>query len=108
MLIVEAPWKDNITSYTTNKGDEIAMCIRSKEKEDQGDIHKLDKLMYVAIHELAHVMSSSYSIKSHNDEFYRNFKFLLHFAKEHNLIKKVDYFSNPEQYCGIKISEKLI
>lgn len=104
--IVEAPWKKNITSYTTNKGEEIALCIRSKMHDKQ--IHELDLILYVAIHELAHVMSSTFSTKSHNREFYKHFGFLLSIAQEIGIITKTDYFNQPEEYCGISVRERII
>ena len=107
--LVEAPWKDGVTSYTTNKGQEIAMCLRSKSRTSPGKLHDMDTLTYVAIHEMAHVMAKSYSTgKSHNKEFYDNFRFLLHVAHENELIKKTNYLFQPEEYCGIMIAEKLI
>ena len=109
LVLVESPWQDDVTSYTTNKGEEIALCLRSKEEDNLGEIHEIDMIMYVAIHEMAHVMAESYIAgKSHNAEFYDNFGFLLSVAREKQLIDKTDYASVPEMYCGLRISEKII
>ena len=59
-------------------------------------------LMFVALHELAHVMTKSIG---HTDEFWNNFKFLLKHAAENNLYKKHDFRKKPEKYCGTTITD---
>jgi hypothetical protein len=44
--------KNNSTSYTINKGDEMAICLRSKKDKN---IHDLNEIMYVVIHEISHI-----------------------------------------------------
>ena len=59
-------------------------------------------LTFVAIHELAHVMSKSIG---HKTEFWENFKFLLKDAVKMGLYKAVDYKKKPKEYCGMTITD---
>ena len=73
--VVEANHEDNSTSYTINKGEEMHVCLREKDKHTK--LHDMNTLMFVVLHELAHVMSDSVG---HNKEFKDNFKFILNKA----------------------------
>jgi hypothetical protein len=50
--IRESTNDNSFTSYTVNKGEEMVFCIRSKK---DNKIHDINELMYVAIHEIAHI-----------------------------------------------------
>ena len=50
--IMETPADEKNTSYTINKGEKIVICLRSKFLNE---IHDINTIMYVVIHELAHV-----------------------------------------------------
>ena len=97
--IVEVGKGSKYTSYSINKGEKIVLCLRSRD----GNNKLIDEntLMFVATHELAHVMTLSVG---HTDEFWNNFKFLLKNAIKMNLYKDVDYSKNPQKYCGIVVS----
>jgi hypothetical protein len=41
----------------------------------------------------------------HTDEFWQNFKFLLENAVELKLYTPVDYKKEPENYCGMDITD---
>jgi hypothetical protein len=89
------------TAYSENKGEKIAFCLSKKK----GDVNKLidsNTLTFVAIHELSHVMSSTIG---HNDEFWNNFKFLLEHAVELKIYEPTDYKKEPEDYCGMTITD---
>ena len=58
-------------------------------------------LTFVALHELSHIASKSIG---HTEEFWSNFKFILHEAEEIGIYKVVDYSKNNVQYCGMKIT----
>lgn len=88
------------TAYSENKGEKLAFCL-NKEKNGTKLID-INTLSFVAIHELAHVMTLS---EGHEQEFWQNFKFLLEQAKASNIYQPVDYKKNPEPYCGIDISD---
>ena len=96
--MVEAKHEANSTSYTINKGEEIHVCLR--EKDDSKAIHDLNLLMFVVLHEMAHLMSDSIG---HNSEFRDNFKFILKEASKINIYKIDDYSQNPMSYCGLRV-----
>ena len=75
------------------------LCIRQKNRDKT--LHEHNLLMFVIIHELAHVASESVG---HNTEFYRNFKFLLKEAAEHGIYNPVNFAKSPKKYCGIKVT----
>tara|TARA_B100000963_G_scaffold360371_1_gene391022 strand:+ start:52665 stop:53207 length:543 start_codon:yes stop_codon:yes gene_type:complete len=88
------------TAYSENKGEKIAFCTTTKKKGNK----LIDKntLMFVALHELAHVASKSIG---HTTEFWQNFKFLIENAKVINIYNPVDYKNKPTEYCGMTISD---
>lgn len=98
--IKETDITDSGTSYSINKGSEMSLCIRDKNDKDY-KIHELNLIMFVVLHELAHIMSKSYG---HNEEFGDNFVFLLEEANQAGVYSNEDYSSSNRDYCGIKIT----
>ena len=88
------------TAYSENKGEKIAFCLDKKKNGKQ--LIDQNTLMFVAIHELSHVATKSIG---HTDEFWNNFKFLLKEAESINIYNPVDYKKNPQEYCGMKITD---
>lgn len=88
------------TAYSENKGEKIAFCL--DKKKDGTKLIDLNTLTFVAIHELSHVMTKT---EGHNREFWANFKFLLINAKDANIYNPVDYKKEPEDYCGMTITD---
>lgn len=86
------------TSYSVNKGEKLVFCIR---KKDTQELIKLNTILFVAIHELAHLMSISIG---HTDEFWNNMRFILRDAIKYKIYKEQDFRKKPEPYCGIKIT----
>lgn len=97
--IEESPMEKDVSSYTINKGELISMCVRHKKKNKT--FHDYQTLLFVLIHELAHVASIS---KGHNREFMTNFKFLLEHAVESKMYYAQDYSNSPITYCGVKVT----
>lgn len=90
------------TSYSVNKGEKIVMCLRSRGGPDEnGDIERFNTLMYVALHELAHLVTDEVG---HTAAFWENFRWLLAEAGEAGVYTPVDYSREPEEYCGISIT----
>jgi len=89
-----------LTAYSENKGEKIAFCL-NKTKHGETLID-LNTLTFVAIHELSHLMTPSVG---HKQEFWKNFKFLLQNAKDAGIYDPVDYKKNPENYCGMTITD---
>ena len=60
-------------------------------------------MMFVAIHELAHLMSKSIG---HTAEFWDNMRFLLEKGISTGLYNHIDFGKHPEDYfVGIKITD---
>ena len=89
------------TAYSENKGEKIAFCLNT-QKENNETLIDIDTLSFVAIHELAHVMTLSIG---HKQEFWDNFKFLLENAKEAGIHTPRNYKDEPAEYCGMKITD---
>ena len=89
-----------LTAYSENKGEKIAFCLNKNKVED--DLIDLNTLTFVAIHELAHIMTKT---EGHKQEFWENFKFLLEQAKAANIYNPVDYKKKPKEYCGMTIND---
>lgn len=99
---VRAP-SSSLTSYTINKGDEIVLCLRDP---NTSQLHSLDKLTYVLIHEIAHIGCPEIG---HTPLFKKIFSDLLKVAVfKARILEKTDYASAPDQYCGIVINESLL
>jgi predicted metal-dependent hydrolase len=98
--ISESTPHEKYTSYSVNKGEKIIFCLRAKNKGEQ--LVKENVIVFVALHELAHVMTKSVG---HTDEFWTNFQFLLKIAVKLQLYKNTNYNNNPVDYCGTKITD---
>jgi len=88
------------TAYSENKGEKIAFCLNKQKNGTK--LIDINTLTFVAIHELAHVMTKS---EGHEQIFWQNFKFLLEQAKNANIYEPVDYKKNPQPYCGMDITD---
>jgi len=88
------------TSYSVNKGEKIVFCIRSKDKEARLEDENL--LMFVALHELGHIMTLS---TGHTEEFWDNFRYLLKEAIKIGVYSKHNFKAKPEKYCGTQITD---
>lgn len=88
------------TAYSENKGEKLAFCLNTTKKGNT--LIDENTLMFVAIHEVAHIMTKSIG---HKPEFWNNMKFLLENAKEIGVYQPEDYKKNPRSYCGMKITD---
>jgi predicted metal-dependent hydrolase len=101
-LIYENDPKSDLTSFSVNKGEEIAFCLKSKKT---GNIHDENLIMYVALHEMAHIACPEIG---HGELFKKIFKFLTEQAIELGIYKYDDYDSKPVEYCGMILSSNII
>jgi hypothetical protein len=101
--ISEGTDKTNYTSYSINKGEKIVFCLRSRDGKDT--LVDLNTVMYVAVHELGHLMTEEIG---HPTSFWTNFRILLKEAITLGLYKKVDYAAQPVKYCGIHIKSSVV
>lgn len=99
--IMETPQDEKYTSFTVDKRV-IYYCLRSKFDDS---IHDMNTLMYVVLHENAHVQSDSIG---HTSEFKKNFKFLLERGIEIGIYEPIDYRIHQQFYCGMTINEFLL
>jgi hypothetical protein len=97
------PTDITLTSYVHNKGEKIIMCLR--KIENRNTFYNINTLKFVAIHELAHMMTRSFG---HENDFWEAFKFILSEASYLNMINIIDYSKSPEPYCGIIIKSSPI
>ena len=88
------------TAYSENKGEKLAFCTTTTKKGDT--LIDPNTLMYVAIHELGHLMTKSIG---HTQEFWQNFKFLLQNAVKIKIYNPVNYKKKNKNYCGMKITD---
>ena len=98
--ISESTPNNKYTSYSVNKGQKIVFCLRAKSKDEK--LVEENVIMFVAIHELAHIMTKSVG---HTEEFWNSFRILLRVAIELKLYKNHDYGTAPVDYCGTKITD---
>lgn len=89
-----------LTAYSENKGQKIAFCLN--KKKGGTELIDMNTLMFVAIHELAHIMTLSIG---HKQEFWENFKFLLQGATEIKIYVPEDYKVKPKEYCSMMIKD---
>ena len=101
-LIYENDPTSNLTSFSVNKGEEIALCLKSKKT---GFLHDINLMMYVTIHEMAHIACPEIG---HGELFKKIFKFLCEQAIALNIYKYDDYQNNPIEYCGMVLSSNIL
>jgi hypothetical protein len=100
--IYEGDGENDLTSYSVNKGEELVFCLKSKERNK---LHNINLLMYVAIHEMAHMACPEIG---HGNLFKKIFRFLAEEAIKLNLYQMDDYASNPVEYCGMKLTSSIL
>lgn len=86
----EIPLRDGDSAYTENK-EVITLCLNNPDTKQAYDINVL---MYVALHELAHVISKS---QGHGEEFKNNFALLLRKGAEIGIYNPKQPI--PASYC---------
>jgi len=98
--ITESPKSNKYTSYSINKGEKIVFCIR--QKNDTEELVDENTVTFVAIHELAHIMTKSVG---HTEEFWDNFKRLLKESVKIGIYDRENYTNDPKEYCGIQVTD---
>ena len=98
--ISETGKNSKYTSYSVNKGEKIVLCLRARDDDEK--LIDENTLMFVSLHEIAHVMNKSIG---HKEDFWKNFKFLLENAIKLKIYTYENYSKNPKKYCGILITD---
>lgn len=85
----------NFSSFTVNKGEEIVLCMRTRDAEDR--IYDENLLFYVLLHELAHIACIT---NDHTAEFNATFEYLMKQAE-----KYTDFVRSSAKvhYCGVDV-----
>jgi predicted metal-dependent hydrolase len=103
VIIHESSINSKYTSYSVNKGEQLIFCVRTSKTGNS--IHDMNLMMYVVLHEMAHVGCPEYG---HTPLFKKIFAFLCHRAIEINLYEKIDFREDPSEYCGMTITDSII
>jgi hypothetical protein len=98
---IESTPDEEHTSSTINKGESIRMCLRQREGGDESLVNE-NILLFVAIHELAHVCTESVG---HGPDFWNNFGWLLKEAEALGIYKYTNFSAHPVSYCGVYITD---
>jgi predicted metal-dependent hydrolase len=93
------------TSYSENKGEKIVVCLRDKTKKPEYPLVEENIVMFVLIHEMAHLMTAS---MGHTPEFWTNFKKLLQDCVKLGVYQQENYAKYPVEYCGMTITDSPI
>ena len=101
-VIYETDPNSNLTSYSVNKGEELSVCLKSKSL---GQLHDINLLMYVVIHEMAHFACPEIG---HGELFQKIFKKLIEISIKLNIYYYEDYSSKPIEYCGMILSSSVV
>ena len=107
-IINEAANDPRYTTYTIDK-KYLHICL--KTRDDNEHLYDLNTLMYVILHELAHLSNydkSGNPIIGHGKEFQSIFKLYTSAAIDLNIYKYIDYSKNPKNYCGIIINTQIL
>lgn len=99
--ITETLPTSTLKAYSENKGAKIAFCL-NKDNHNNEELIDENTLMFVALHELSHLMTISIG---HNREFWVNFKFILEHAISQKLYTPINYKKKPTSYCGMQITD---
>lgn len=102
-IIMESTENSIYTSYSVNKGEQIVFCLRSRH--DNGKMHDINLIMYVALHEASHVACPEYG---HTELFKKIFAYLTNEAVNLNLYSKIDFKNQNTEYCGLLITDSII
>lgn len=84
-------------SYSVNKGEKIALCLRNKTNNT---FEEDNIIMFVVAHELAHIVTDEVG---HTDKFWNNMKEILEESEKLNLYNPIDYSKNNKEYCGMTV-----
>jgi len=97
--LIECDPHHQYKSYSVNKGEEIAICLR--HIAEGYPFNDDNSIMFTTGHELAHVMNKTVG---HDEPFWAYMKFNLEEMEKIGLYQPIDYAKSPIQYCGITIN----
>ena len=100
--IYETDNESDLTSYSVNKGEELSFCLKSKQT---GQLHDINLLMYVAIHEMSHIACPEIG---HGELFKKIFKKITEEAISIGVYTKNNFAEVPVEYCGMILSSSIV
>lgn len=100
--ISENLMNNGYTSYSINKGEELVFCLRSRNTMM---LHDINELLYVAIHEVAHIGCPEVG---HTTFFKELNAYLLEKAICLNVYKYIDYGLINKEYCGMLLTNTIL
>ena len=103
--IMENSMTSHDTSYSENKGEKIVLCLRDKTNPPGYPLEDVNTVMFVVLHEMAHLMTASLSTGKHTPEFWANFRRLLQDSAQMGIYQPVNYSHAPVSYCGMEITD---
>lgn len=101
-IIKESSSNSEYTSYSINKGEELVFCLRSKKTNE---LHDLNDIMYVAIHEIAHIGCPEIG---HTNLFKKINKYLLKESIKYKIYNYDNYSKYNKEYCGIMLTNNIL
>lgn len=107
-ILSEAALDSKFTTYTIDKNN-MHICLRTRDQTQK--IYDIDILMYVILHELAHLCNyDKYDrpIYGHGSEFKHKFKFIISESIKIGIYNYVNYEKQPTEYCGIVINTSIL
>lgn len=107
-ILSEAANDKRYTTFTIDKQD-MHICLRTRD--EQQNLYDINILMYVILHELAHVCNytrNNVPIEGHGREFKDKFSLLVKEGMEIGIYKYENYHSSPREYCGMIINTQII
>lgn len=104
-VFTENDMQSKDTSYSENKGQRVVICLRDKTKSPQYPLIDGNTVMFVVLHEMAHLMTETIG---HTQEFWANFKRILGDAVQIGIYTPVNYAQRPTPYCGMTITDSPI
>ena len=96
--IIENSPGGKYTAYSVNKGEQLALCLRDA---NDNTFIELNLIIFVAIHELAHIMTDEVG---HTPKFWDNMRYLLEQGSSIGIYVPENYKQNPKMYCGQEIN----
>lgn len=103
--ILEGSNNSGLTTYTVNKGQEIAFCLRTRDSQKALETD-MNTLMYVALHELSHILDENHD-PNHKNGFPKKMQFIIKEAIEIGIYSPRDYRVSPADHCGIIINSNI-
>jgi predicted metal-dependent hydrolase len=79
--------------------------LRDKTNAPQYPLVDKNTVMFVMLHEMSHLMTETIG---HTQEFWTNFKRMLHDAVQLGIYQNENYAQRPKAYCGMTITDSPI